>query len=89
MRTQSITPGPSPFAWLLQHAKQPPAVQNRLEPLLSTTETAKFLNVCGMTVRRMLKRGTLRAVRTDGKRGRYRIPRSEVERVFSLREQTQ
>ncbi len=87
MRTQSIPSGPSPFAWLLQHKAQAPL--NTQEPLLTTSQTAKFLSVCKTSVRRMVKRGDLRAVRTAGKRGRYRIPRSEVERVFSLREQEQ
>jgi len=72
----------SPYEWM---AHEVPLVPE-LSPLLDTQAAAKTLRVCPTTIRRMIRRGTIRASRLAGARGRYRVPRSEVERVSALQE---
>lgn len=45
---------------------------------LTVTEVADRLRLCRMTVYRMIKDGTLTAIRTGSHRGTYRIPESSL-----------
>ncbi len=49
---------------------------------LRTPEAAKLLNVSPDTLKRWIKKGHIRAIRTIG--GHYRIPLSEIERLTSF-----
>ena len=51
------------------------------ERLLRPKEACKLLGVSYVTLRRWIKEGKIRAVRTLG--GKYRIPESEVKRLLS------
>jgi len=50
------------------------------ERLLTTGEVAKRLQVSRMTVDRWIRGGKLRAIRYPS--GRYKVPESEVERIW-------
>ena len=51
------------------------------DPLLTVTEAAERLRVNPETIRRMLRDGRLHGVQPVGRRGGWRIPSSEVERL--------
>jgi excisionase family DNA binding protein len=51
---------------------------------LRTSQVAAMLGCSGRTVRRMIARGELRAMRL-GDEGHWRIPRLEVERFLEMR----
>jgi excisionase family DNA binding protein len=90
MQIQSANPS-GPYAWLLARTQkqqpmrpQPPLPEDRFAAMLSTAEVSRILNCCPTTVRRMLARGDLRGTRFQGRRGRFRVPRSEVQRLSAL-----
>ncbi len=49
-----------------------------LEPLLTVKETAEYLRMHEETVRREIKRGTIRVIFVGPKRGSVRIKESEI-----------
>jgi excisionase family DNA binding protein len=54
----------------------------KLDPLYTVAETAKILNVCPKTVRRLIKDEILRAIgfrRADGRRGSVRVAPADLE----------
>jgi excisionase family DNA binding protein len=83
-----ITAPSGPYAWLLsrgQRHAQPAQAYNPLAPMLTTTEAAAYLKICPTTVRRWLKEGRIRAARFQAtRRGRWRIPLSEVQRLAAV-----
>jgi excisionase family DNA binding protein len=61
---------------------QPPRrTHSTADPLLTVDEVAARLKVNPETVRRWLRAKRIRGVMMGGKRGGYRVPTSEVERV--------
>ena len=52
--------------------------------LLTMTEVAKYLRVSSATVRNMIRQGRLKAIKFPGdfERVNYRIPQTEVEKLF-------
>jgi putative resolvase len=50
------------------------------EKLLTTSEVARILNVTRHAVDKWIREGRMKAIRLPG--GRYRIPESEVERLW-------
>ena len=52
----------------------------RGEDLLTTVEVAAMLRIHPSSVRRWIERGEVEAIQLPG--GRYRVPRSEVERLL-------
>jgi excisionase family DNA binding protein len=85
---QAIHSGP--YAWLLARSAkrpmqpQPPLPEDRFAPMLSVPEVAKILKTCDTTIRRWLARGIIRGTRFQGRRGRFRIPLAEVQRLSAL-----
>ena len=88
MRPSPYEVTPSPYAWLLakQRPTQAQPTQNAREPfsqLLTVGQARALLGTSGATIRRLIKSGTLRAIRF-GPRGYHRIPISEIERLGAL-----
>jgi excisionase family DNA binding protein len=53
---------------------------------LTSDEVCEILKISKSTVARYVRRGDLRAIRLPGgKRGHYRIPRTEVDRLLEPR----
>jgi excisionase family DNA binding protein len=51
------------------------------DPLLTVTEAAERLRANPETIRRMLREGRLKGSQPLGRRGGWRIPSSEIERL--------
>lgn len=51
-----------------------------MTPMLTVNQVAAKLNLHPETVKRMLRKGELRGVKTAGDRGQWRISPSEVKR---------
>jgi len=58
----------------------------RLEELLRPKEVCRILGISYITLKRWIYNGTIKAVKTPT--GRWRIPRSEVERILGGRKDT-
>ena len=56
---------------------------NDLPELVTISEVAEYLRVSQQTVRNFIIKDKLKAIQSGGERAVWRIPKSEIEKIFT------